>query len=362
VQVDASYQDVRNQQPSRIVWNVTLTTDSHYSSVNGYKWGFEVSSCREEFCRRLGIDAGPEVLMIANILALGPLAVWNDNYPDMAVKEGDHILEVNDAQFADDMLRELCLPCIRLRIARFPQVFQVSLHKRGGAFGCNFRQPASDTVRELLITDILPNGALSRHNEEKAAHGRWDLVVLPNMSITAVNGQADPQDMTEVLCQCESVDLCVQRSSLGPLVPAKVALRVLEALRPLPSDSVPSSYKAAVESAICPLPAALSDLNFERQASIAEEAQAEINESSRTMPSVMVHGLQEKETSSESWKVVLQREPTSDMRIAGWGFEVAVGGEKDTVKTGQDNLPTLLFLSDIAETVEPVFLGEIVAC
>jgi len=212
-------------------WMVALVEGALQNIDNG-KWGFRTIGGREEFCRRLGIQAGPEVLMVREVFPSGPLATWNAEHPDAAVQVGDHILEVNGTWFAEDMQQELEDDMVLMRVCRNSPMFNVKLEKRGRNLGFTYKRPADGTFHEMLITSVLPGGVLAAHNALHAVGNRWDLVVLPVMRIMGVNGSAGCLTMMErELREEDLVELLIRRSVIAPVAPAMVAIRALLAMR-----------------------------------------------------------------------------------------------------------------------------------
>lgn len=158
-------------------------------------------------------------LVIRKISPHGSLARWSAEHPEAAVRVGDYIVEVNGGRGprpasppADGSAAPAAL---RLRVARPMEVFEVRLDKDGGTLGIDFQRPSqAQGHSELRIVEVLPRGALARHNARKAAAGNWELVILPEMNIVAVNGaQDDVRTMVRLLRECPSVLLRIRRAN-----------------------------------------------------------------------------------------------------------------------------------------------------
>jgi len=200
---------------SMMIWDVELTNDRQ-------SLGFEVTAFSAGFWKQLQIDGAPEVLVVSSVGSVQEaqttnttaLATWNSQKPSAAMQVGDRILQVNSACTAGAMLLQLQAPSIQLRVARAPNRFEVPLTKQGRSFGICYRKP-NHASKHLLITEVRRDSALFAHNAAQAAAGRWDLLVLPEMQIVAVNGiEGHIGALLEELTKSESVTLRIWRAAL----------------------------------------------------------------------------------------------------------------------------------------------------
>jgi len=198
------------------VVEVALRRDD--STSQGVDWhGFRVLPAQEELGAKAGVTGGPQGMVVSQVLSDGALAKWNALHSGKEVSVGDWILQVNDERSPLQITRKLLEEReLRMTVVRFPPHSVAMVSKGGKELGLTFRQPRSAKVHELLIMEVAASGAVARHNSAQAASGHWDLLVLPKMCITGVNGiEGDLERMMDSIRNCETAELRVRRS--GPI-------------------------------------------------------------------------------------------------------------------------------------------------
>jgi hypothetical protein len=224
-------------------WQVVLTPDSAKNETIG----LETRNFGED-CGKLGLNIGPDILIISNIIPGGIVAKWNSEHPDSKVLHGDRVLAVNAACRVEDMVSALHLfprDPIRLQLARPPWYFTARLERGESPLGLGFKKLRGNSTETLLITELLSSGTVVEYNSAQVAAGCWDNLILPGMVIKAVNGCEGSWDlMLKALKAPGVVDVQLQRA--GPSIAAanpeaqKVSKNVIPA-REAPQPQMTSS-------------------------------------------------------------------------------------------------------------------------
>jgi len=97
-------------------------------------------------------------------------------------------------------------------MVRYPDIFKITLKKNGGHLGFIFECPQNSNGREVQISEVTSQGALSNYNAHQMYLGKWHFVVLPEMRIDSVNDVAgDAHGITEELKRSDTVTLRIRR-------------------------------------------------------------------------------------------------------------------------------------------------------
>eukprot|EP00929_Paragymnodinium_shiwhaense_P113546 TRINITY_DN8182_c0_g1_i3.p1 TRINITY_DN8182_c0_g1~~TRINITY_DN8182_c0_g1_i3.p1 ORF type:complete len:1953 (-),score=332.98 TRINITY_DN8182_c0_g1_i3:388-6246(-) len=212
--------------------------------------GISVASFREELDHCFGYAAGPDILVVTDVLPVGKVPDWNRANSEQAVSKGDYITMVNTAETCGDMLLALQGPVVALRVIHhcLPS-FEVCLEKRAGTnLGVQYKlSPLGEqesSSAELLVVGLQRDGAMAAHNMGCAEQGKWSHIVLPKMCVVAVNGcTSSPDEMGQRLGSEQHLWLKICRAGSRRPRPARVNLRTLTTATS-PEDENKRSYSA----------------------------------------------------------------------------------------------------------------------
>lgn len=136
----------------------------------------------------------------------GPLMNWNDRHPDLAVKQGDRLVDVNGlGGHPTLLLREIARSMnLTIRFQRFLE-FRVHIERNpGGSLGIEIVKK-----RSSLKVVKLTAGPFADWNSAAPEHCQ----VAEGDSIVEVNGVADPDSMVKLLSSnCTLLDVVVLRN------------------------------------------------------------------------------------------------------------------------------------------------------
>lgn len=136
----------------------------------------------------------------------GPLMNWNDRHPDLAVKQGDRLVDVNGlGGHPTLLLREIARSMsLTIRFQRFLE-FRVHIERNpGGSLGIEIVKK-----RSSLKVVKLAAGPFADWNSTAPEHCQ----VAEGDSIVEVNGVADPDSMVKLLSSnCTLLDVVVLRN------------------------------------------------------------------------------------------------------------------------------------------------------
>lgn len=134
---------------------------------------------------------GPEVLIVRKIYDGGLVWEWNQIHQEGAIRPQDRICAVNGQKEVAAMQREFrSANMVTMKMMRYPERFSLMLNMNnpGDRLGFRFERPARGCQRsEVLITEILEDGLIAKHNRSQVALGKWHYVVMPMMLIEAAN-------------------------------------------------------------------------------------------------------------------------------------------------------------------------------
>jgi len=118
-----------------------------------------VHNYRAQVLRRLGAEVLGQGVPLVQCCPVGMLAACNSEHPEKALRTGDAILEVSDACAAPVQPTGTVI-----LVARYPDYLDITLSRHGRALGIKFKRSTHDGLGELVITDMLKDGALGVHN------------------------------------------------------------------------------------------------------------------------------------------------------------------------------------------------------
>eukprot|EP00929_Paragymnodinium_shiwhaense_P013840 TRINITY_DN121688_c0_g1_i1.p1 TRINITY_DN121688_c0_g1~~TRINITY_DN121688_c0_g1_i1.p1 ORF type:complete len:1054 (+),score=242.67 TRINITY_DN121688_c0_g1_i1:219-3380(+) len=206
-------------------WTVSIEKEPVCPAISAAELMADSDAYRTTVAKRLGAVLHADRAPLIECCPGAAVAAWNKKDDEKAVRVGDVVLQISDACAAD---ASAAMQMSVLLVARYPPRFTVHLQRQGRALGVKYRKgpdAMQDIVSgdtELVITDLLKDGALGVHNAQHAAAGNWDQVVLKGFIITAVNGvSGDILEMTRQLREMDDVVLKLRRPE--PVLPAGVA-------------------------------------------------------------------------------------------------------------------------------------------
>ncbi|CAE7239506.1 Uap1 [Symbiodinium sp. CCMP2456] len=171
----------------------------------------------------------------------GKLGAWNEEFSFAKVQPCDYVAEVNGVPGLKDMSQELQKrAAVRLRILRFPPVFEVNLpagqEAPGRVVGLKYDPPMNDRDTGLTIKDIVPDSRMDHHNRSCVEGSRFHLVVMTGFRIEGVNGvHGAGQKLQRALLEARSgpIHLTIRRVDKPPAagLPRKAMNRFRNAMR-----------------------------------------------------------------------------------------------------------------------------------
>lgn len=213
-----------------IIWECVLKKKSEtdkfgFLQVNG-KLDFETRLMAKavpamEQAQPQAPEQGPATLIVKKIHEGGLMERWNVKHPALVVGPNDRIQSVNGKTTVDAMQQEIRTRRVVLRCARYPERFQITLRKDGNKLGLRFESPKAGQFKEIVISEVAGGGAVALHNKAQVAAGRWDLCILPGMSVeTANNATGDAAAIAEQLRSSEEVVLLMNRDEHAAITQA----------------------------------------------------------------------------------------------------------------------------------------------
>jgi hypothetical protein len=182
-----------------VFWEVELKKSEHeyygFSQCSGKEWNLDT-------------DDGPEH-WIVNYIGPGVLYRWNQEHPHEQVRIGDRVVAVNGVNNLHDMQETQRESQIKVKMCRFPEVFELQLRKNGQKLGF---ESEDDDYSEIRIAKVHHDGAIAESNRKEIKEFRWHRVVLPEMFIIAVNDvKGSAERLGEELRASETLRLQIRR-------------------------------------------------------------------------------------------------------------------------------------------------------
>jgi hypothetical protein len=104
----------------------------------------------------------------------------------------------------------------KLLVARTKPQFNARLSKSGRILGLGMKIPKSKEAEHIIVSEVMPDTVVTAYNSDRASTGRWDLIVLPGMSIWGVNEiKGDASRMMRAMCTEEKVELQIRYPTFG---------------------------------------------------------------------------------------------------------------------------------------------------
>jgi hypothetical protein len=212
LQVQRTSTQASNTQQS---WEVVLDGDSSVPEEMGI--GLDVLNFGDRCREKLGLDLGPDIVLVARVASSSLLATWNEQRPDSKVLQGDRLLAVNGSGQTEEILAALngspSFP-IRLQVARPPWYFTARLERGEAGLGLGFKPLRGSQA--FLVTEVLSKGAVTDYNSAQTRAGCWDHLILPGMIIKQVNGEGSSDAMRKALSTPGALDVHLQRAGPSP--------------------------------------------------------------------------------------------------------------------------------------------------
>jgi hypothetical protein len=184
--------------------------------LKGYSKAFQQEENAPVDLTLLSSQERPEALIVTRISKRGLLDEWNTSHPEAKVKIGDHVVKVNNSETIMDMQKELKSPSCICKILRFPKTFHIQVEKQGNTSSWGFKYASMANSQLLSVAEISQDGLLDRVNRANMRRGCHHLVVLPGMSIDAVNTiENDGTKMAAELTSGQAVQLRIKRNGVG---------------------------------------------------------------------------------------------------------------------------------------------------
>lgn len=153
---------------------------------------------------------GASVLVVAKFLEDGPVDKWNMSCKtagkaEHMIQVGDRIVEVNGSEGSVRALQAaLVADEVTLRMQRYPETFELTLHKASKDQLCGIRMEIrsapQQTDRVLVVAEVQKNGMVDRWNKEAAWRGEYHMVVTAHMEISSACGiSGEPEVMKQAL-------------------------------------------------------------------------------------------------------------------------------------------------------------------
>eukprot|EP00928_Gymnodinium_smaydae_P058236 TRINITY_DN4144_c0_g1_i3.p1 TRINITY_DN4144_c0_g1~~TRINITY_DN4144_c0_g1_i3.p1 ORF type:complete len:294 (-),score=90.62 TRINITY_DN4144_c0_g1_i3:96-977(-) len=193
-----------------------LKKDDHGAMFWKVQLSREESDADRHFGLVLRVREGNKCLVVGSVAGKsGPLARWNEARPDAKVCKGDRVLSVNGKELLREMMEELRALDVQVRLARYPDVFEVFLEKTPEMkLGFKFAEPKRAGLHELRINEVHESAdyCLGKHNAIVQEQGMHHMVVSAGMRVVAVNEvSGDCAAMRKELQRAKAVRLKIRR-------------------------------------------------------------------------------------------------------------------------------------------------------
>jgi len=196
------------------VWDVIFPRGTPQSAKD-VGLGFSMMDFKAKCLRESGICLSKEVLLVSDVCAWGQVSTWNAKQSEAEVREGDCIMQVNGLSTIEEMRHRLLYSkeTLHIRMARPSPTFDVKLVKVGPVLGLKLTKSDGLGTALLQIREAPSKGIVAEYNSAQASAGKWELLVLPHMAVSAVNGVSGNTDkMLELLASSQEVELKVERN------------------------------------------------------------------------------------------------------------------------------------------------------
>jgi len=195
------------------VWDVIFPRGTPQSAKD-VGLGFSMTDFKAKCLRESAIHLSKEVLLVSDVCAWGQVSTWNAKQSEAEVREGDCIMQVNGLSTLEEMRHRLLYSkeTLHIRMARPSPTFDVKLVKNGPALGLRLNKSDGLGPALLQIHEAPSQGIAAEYNSAQASAGNWELLVLPHMAVSAVNGVSGNTDkMLELLASSQEVELKIER-------------------------------------------------------------------------------------------------------------------------------------------------------